>query len=231
MQMLGETFPLDGIQVLDKGYIRCTDTMGSDLSVVNAARCSFAKESTELTDSDARLIRYLAEHDHTSPFRHAMMTFEIKAPLCVARQWWKYVVGSDHTMDAWNEASRRYVTFLTEFYVPVFRSAPDNKKQGSGGVHENSDAWQRKLRLHQNEGKYLYQCAIDDGVAPELARGFLPSDFQYVLWRWTASLQSVAHFINQRTKDDAQFEIREYANVVRKFAYSRFPVSVTALCG
>jgi thymidylate synthase (FAD) len=218
------------IEVLDKGYVRLADVMGSDLSIVNSARVSFAKESAEMVDSDKRLIAYLAEHEHTSPFRHAFLTLEIKAPLMVARQWWKYVVGSDHTMDAWNEASRRYITTLTEFYVPVFRSAPDNKKQGSGGVHPANRDWRLRLMQHQQECLDLFDFAINCDVAPELARGFLPSDFQYVLWRWSASLQSVAHFINQRTKDDAQYEIREYAYAVRKLAAERYPISVKALC-
>jgi thymidylate synthase (FAD) len=94
------------IDVLDKGYVRLVDKMGSDLSVVNAARASFAKESHELSKSDARLIDFLARENHMSPFRHAFVTLEFKAPLMVARQHWKYVVGSDHTMDSWNESSR-----------------------------------------------------------------------------------------------------------------------------
>src|SRR5690606_21252109 len=106
------------IGVLDKGYVRLVDVMGSDLSVANAARVSFARESTEFDDRDERLIRFLAREGHTSPFRHAMVTFEVKAPLMVARQWWKYVVGSDHTMDGWNEVSRRYVDTEPEFYMP-----------------------------------------------------------------------------------------------------------------
>jgi len=92
--------------------------MGSDLSVVNAARASFGKEVTELGTKDARLIDFLARENHMSPFRHAFITFEFKAPLMVARQHWKYVVGSDHTMDSWNESSRRYVTMEPEFYYP-----------------------------------------------------------------------------------------------------------------
>ena len=90
------------IQVLDKGYVRLVDTMGSDLSVVNAARASFAKESLELDQKDVHLIDFLIRENHMSPFRHAFATFEFKAPLMVARQHWKYVVGSDHTMDSWN---------------------------------------------------------------------------------------------------------------------------------
>lgn len=217
------------IDVLDKGYLRLVDVMGNDLSVVNAARASFAKESQEMTDADAKLIRYLATNGHTSPFRHAFMAFEVKAPLMVARQWWKHVVGSDHTMDAWNEASRRYVTMLEEFYVPVFRVAPENKKQGSGGVHENSAAWQVRLESMQRAGLQIYEVALADGVAPELARCFLPADCQYVVWRWATSLQAVAHFLTQRLDEHAQWEIRQYADAVYQIAAERFPVSIAAL--
>jgi thymidylate synthase (FAD) len=124
------------IAVLDNGYVRLVDVMGSDLSVANAARASFAKESSQMSTDDARLINFLARENHMSPFRHAFATFEFKAPLLVARQHWKYVVGADHTMDSWNESSRRYVTMDPEFYIPKldeWRLAPDNKKQGSGG--------------------------------------------------------------------------------------------------
>lgn len=110
--------------------------MGTDLSVVNAARASFAKESEELSSKDARLIDFLIRENHMSPFRHAFMTFEIKAPLMVARQHWKYVVGSDHTMDSWNESSRRYITMEPEFYIPEanqWRMAPEDKNRALEG--------------------------------------------------------------------------------------------------
>jgi thymidylate synthase (FAD) len=124
------------VSVLDKGYVRLVDVMGSDLSIVNAARVSFSKESKELSKKDVHLIDFLIRENHMSPFRHACATFEFKAPLLVRNQHWKYVVGSDHTMDSWNESSRRYITIEPEFYVPSsedWRLAPDNKKQGSGG--------------------------------------------------------------------------------------------------
>src|SRR5690606_39915056 len=109
--------------------------MGNDLTVANAARVSYDKESNEMSAKDERLIKFLAREGHTSPFRHASAQFEVYAPLMVARQWWKYVVGSDHVMDAWNESSRRYITEEPAFYVPAVderRSAPEHSKQGSG---------------------------------------------------------------------------------------------------
>lgn len=104
------------VKVLDEGYVRLVDHMGSDLTVVNAARVSYAKESSQLSERDIKLIKFLAGEGHTSPFRHAIAQFEVYAPLMVARQWWKYVVGSAHyegtgdSLDAWNESSRRYIT-------------------------------------------------------------------------------------------------------------------------
>ena len=121
------------IDVLDKGYVRLVDQLGSDLSVANAARVSYDKESTEMSDRDAKLIKFLWDEAHTSPFRHAAMTFEVYAPLVVARQWWKYAVASTHIDDqnGWNESSRRYITENEEFYIPngtEWRSKPENSK-------------------------------------------------------------------------------------------------------
>ncbi|MFS8573511.1 MAG: FAD-dependent thymidylate synthase [Clostridia bacterium] len=222
------------MDVLDKGYVRLVDVMGSDLSVVNAARVSFARESSEFDERDERLIKFLAREGHTSPFRHAMATFEVKAPLMVARQWWKYVVGSDHTMDGWNEVSRRYVDEKPEFYIPdVWRAAPDNKKQGSGGPvsMELTEAFNRKLEEVIELGMRYYREALDAGIAPEQARLLLPAYGMYTVWRWSASLQSICHFLNQRLAPDAQWEIREYAKAVEKLIRPRFPVSVAALLG
>lgn len=222
------------LYVLDKGYIRLVDVMGSDLSVVNAARVSFNKESPELTEKDKRLIKYLAEHGHTSPFRHAMATFEVYAPLMVARQWWKYVVGSDHTMDAWNETSRRYVTEDLEFYIPgihEWRSAPVDKKQGSGEplpAHIGFELTQA-LSLHIDRSVMLYELALKRGAAPELARLYLPAYALYVRWRWTASLQSIAHLINQRKAEDAQEEFQRYARALYKLIKPYFTYSLEEL--
>src|SRR5690606_20901409 len=119
-----------------KGYVILHDVMGSDLTVVNSARVSYNKETKELTEKDIRLIKFLARDGHTSPFRHCTLQFEIYAPLLVTLQHWKYVVLSDHTMDAWNESSRRYITNEQTCYITKSnerRSMPENSKQGSGG--------------------------------------------------------------------------------------------------
>lgn len=220
--------------VLDKGYVRLVDSMGSDLSVVNAARASFAKESQVLSQSDAKLIHFLVREGHWSPFRHATVSFEFKAPLMVARQHWKYVVGSDHTMDGWNEASRRYITSDEEFYLPKpdeWRSAPENKKQGSGGIVDlaiGSLAFQMLMDDVERQLAH-YKWALDQDICPEQARLFLPAYGLYVSYRWTTSLQGVTHFLAQRLADDAQLEHRKYAEAVSQLTQPLFPVTFQAL--
>jgi len=219
------------ITVLDKGYVRLVDFMGSDLSVVNAARASFAKESKEFGEKDERLLNFLMREGHTSPLRHCFVTFEIKAPLFVARQWWRYIVASAHTESTpgWSEASRRYITMEPEFYVPdIWLKAPENKKQGSGGVINdealNAELGQRLQRII-DAGLEAYEFALEAGVAPEQARLFLPAYGMYTIWRWSCSLQSVLHFLSQRLADDAQWEIRQYAKAVDRFVAQLFPAT------
>jgi thymidylate synthase (FAD) len=227
------TASMDTVQVFD-GYVKLHDVMGNDLTVANAARVSYNKKKDTLDEKDRRLIQFLAEHGHTSPFRHATLQFEVYAPLMVARQWWKYVVGSDHIMDGWNESSRRYITEECEFYIPShsqWRSAPENKKQGSGDAlgielgYELTGA----LLTHVNESVALYEWAQSMGVCAEQARLFLPAYGIYVRWYWTASLQSVAHLLQQRLNHDAQVEFQEYAKAVYELTKPHFPFSLEVL--
>ena len=226
----------DKINVLDKGYVRLVDTLGNDLSVVNAARVSYDKESEEFTPKDSKLIDFLVREGHTSPFRHAALTFEVYAPLFVARQWWKYAVASTHVDDqnGWNESSRRYITEQEEFYVPSassWRSKPENSKQGSGEpIHYSNGAYYtNKLNDLINEGVRLYHEAMNDNIAPEIARLFLPAYGMYVRWRWTTSLQGVMTFLDQRLEHDAQKEIQDYAIAVKDLAHGAFPETFKAL--
>lgn len=224
------------IEVLDKGYVRLVDYMGSDLSVVNAARASFAKEVSEMSPKDAKLIDFLARENHMSPFRHAFLTFEFKAPLMVARQHWKYVVGSDHTMDSWNESSRRYITMEPEFYVPSaeqWRLAPEDKKQGSHGVADpfHGSVLTEELIKYIEKGEALYSLAMENGIAPEQARLFLPAYGMYVVYRWSCSLQSVILFLSQRLAEDSQLEIQDYARAVYSLVQPLFPLSIHSLMG
>lgn len=224
------------IEVLDKGYVRLVDKMGSDLSVVNAARASFAKESKEFTQQDAKLLNFLARENHMSPFRHAFATFEFKAPLMVARQHWKYVVGSDHTMDSWNESSRRYITMDPEFYFPAadeWRLAPEDKKQGSHGIADPfiGSMLTQELMVHAEKGEALYNMAMEGGIAAEQARLFLPAYSMYVIYRWSCSLQSVILFLTQRLSEESQVEIQKYAEAVHELIQPEFPMSMKALMG
>jgi len=226
---------MNKIDVLDKGYVRLVDVLGSDLSIVNAARVSYDKESTEITEKDIKLIAFLIREGHTSPLRHAALTFEVYAPLMVARQHWKYMVASTHIDDqnGWNESSRRYITEKEEFYLPLgdqWRSKPENSKQGSGapvdiGVGE---FYTEKLNDLIEYSQSLYQKALDDNIAPELARLFLPAYGMYVRYRWTVSLQGVITFLTQRLEHDAQVEIQEYAKVINELTTEAFPHTIYA---
>jgi thymidylate synthase (FAD) len=228
------------MKVLDKGYVRLTDSMGSDLTTVNSARVSYDKAVNMMGPKDEGLTKFLATHEHTSPFRHSIMQFEIYAPLMVARQWWKYVIGSDHeevsksyrgALDAWNESSRRYITEEPEFYIPSkneWRQKPANSKQGSGEVFNESVGLllTQKLMDHVDKSEKLYEEMLEMGVAAEQARLVLPAYGMYVRWYWTASLQAVTHFLNQRLEHDAQKEIQLYAESVHKLAKTKFPLGI-----
>lgn len=220
------------INVLNNGYVRHLKSFGTDLDVVNNARASYDKESRELTEADKRLIAFLAREQHMSPFRSPRISFEVYAPLIVARQWWRYAVDSQHIEDGtpWSESSRRYITEKTEFYLPgadEWRSKPANSKQGSGAplLAEDGAYWTNKLMLAYDEGEILYEEAMAAGIAPEQARLFLPAYGLMVRWRYTASLQALAHFINQRLAHDSQYEIQQYAKAVLEIAREEFPES------
>lgn len=230
----------DRIEVLDKGYVRLVNHMGSDLTVVNAARVSYAKESKDLSERDVRLIQFLARDGHTSPFRHAMLQFEVYAPLMVARQWWKYVVGSAHSegtgdsLEAWNESSRRYITEEPAFYIPAadeWRGKPANSKQGSGEALDSEAGirYTNELMEWVDQGMAKYEAALASGICAEQARLFLPAYGMYVRWYWTASLQSVGHFLQQRLAHDAQQEIQRYAEAVLELTKPIYPVSLAEM--
>ena len=206
------------------------DYMGSDLSVVNAARVSFGKESTWadhdseldqyiLKDKDRKLIHYLAEHKHLSPFGHCFASFHVKAPLFVARQLVK------HKFLRWNEISRRYVDSEPEFYEPdEWRGRSEDKKQGSDGiVHIYMDQemqWHRQITSYTN--------LINNGVCPEQARMVLPQSMM-TEWYWSGSLDAFADMCNLRCTDDTQLETRLAANQICDSMKKLFPVSWFAL--
>ena len=223
-------------EVLDKGYVRLEAITGSDLTSVNSAKVSYDKRSEEFTDKEKRLIKFLATHGHTSPFRHAFVTFEIYAPLMIARQMWKYIIGHAHVdpFTAWNESSRRYITEEPEFYLPApneWRSAPENSKQGSGECLplEKGEVMTAELLRKQQKALEDYDYAMSKGVAPELARLFLPAYGLYVRWYWSGSLQGMAHMLNQRLASDSQAEFQLYARAIYDLLIEHFPVSLSEL--
>lgn len=222
------------VRVLDKGYVRMAPhwIMGAgDLDIANDARVSYMAESYEMTADDKKLIRFLGREKHTSCFRGVSVKLEVYAPLMLARQWWKYIIGSQHEEELqsdewvryqdqftnWNESSRRYIKEKLEFHVPdVFYTAPENSKQGSGDPMPRDMQVKHAIALgeHQLLCAERYLDAITDGMCVEQARMYLPAYALYVRWRWTCSLQTLAHFINQRINHDAQRGIQAYAKAV-----------------
>jgi thymidylate synthase (FAD) len=235
MTLIIKDFP-EPIKVLDEGYVRLVDTLGDDVSVVNAARVSYDKEVHEFAERDSKLLKFLIREGHTSPFRHAALTFEVYAPLFVARQWWKYAVSSTHVdeQNGWNESSRRYITEDEKFYIPLpeeWRSKPENSKQGSGEPVDVEIGQKYFDMLCESvvQGTEAYHMAIEDGIAPEIARLFLPAYGMYVRWRWTVSLQGVLTFLDQRIPHDAQWEIQQYALAVKDLSQLAFPETFKAI--
>jgi len=224
--------------VLDHGYVRLVDSMGNDLSIVNAARVSYDKESVEFKDRDDRLLKFLWREGHRSPFRHAVLQFEIYAPLMVARQWYKYAVASSHLDDqlGWNESSRRYVTEEPTFYIPgqsEWRYAPANSKQGSGELIDPRMGRYISEELSQyiDRGVELYEKWMHSEVCAEQARLFLPAYGMYVRWRWTTSLAAVMHMLGERLEHDAQKEIQLFAQAVRDLTEPIFPATFKTIFG
>ena len=222
-------------EVLDNGYVRLVNSWGTELDIVNSARVSYDKESLELSEKDNSLINYLVKHKHDSTLRHCGFTFEVYAPLMVARQWYKHAVASTHVEDqlGWNESSRRYVTENEKFYLPKgdqWRSKPENSKQGSGEpLSSDIGGWfTNKLFDTIEAGNKLYQQAMEAGIAPEQARLFLPAYGMYVRWRWTVSLNSALHFLTLRQGYGAQSEIVDYADVVGELIKEKFPITTQA---
>ncbi|HNX94459.1 MAG TPA: FAD-dependent thymidylate synthase [Holophaga sp.] len=215
------------IHVLDRGFVQLIDHMGSDLSIVNAARVSFGKRKESFDEGDAKLVRYLAAHEHTSPFRHTALTFHVKAPIFVFRQWMKHRIGSE-----FNEISGRYVEFPEdEFYVPEhFRQQAKVNKQGSEGeIDEANRDRAKELYLaacRNSVGQYRELLSL--GVCREQARCVLPLGLYSEVY-WTASLQAVAHFIHLRTDGHAQWEIQQYGQAIRQVTEAVFPVGLKAL--
>jgi thymidylate synthase (FAD) len=200
------------------------DVFGSDLTVVNAARVSFSKESHEMTLGDEKLIQYLAKHHHISPFFHPQIQFRIKMPLFVAREWFRHQIGF-----ARNEVSRRYVDSEPECFVPKLRQRDPKIKQGSMDTAVENEAILTEMVSDHMEGCVsLYNHLISQKVAPEVARCVLPQSM-YTEFIETGSLAAYARLYSLRTDPTAQREIQEYAQVLGNILSEKFPVSWKAL--
>ena len=216
------------INVLDAGFVEYVDHMGSDLTIVNAARVSFNKESKlgndgRVSDNDFKLIRYLADHQHWTPFAHPQITLRIKAPISIRTQLFKHKVGFVE-----NEISRRYVSYQPDLYFPYFRGKPTNgAKQGSEEfitdvrLKEELDV---KYRKTAEECIKIYDELLEAGVAPEQARFVLPQGI-YTEWWWTGSLSAFARVYTQRMDPHAQWEVQEYARAIGDIIDPLFPES------
>lgn len=217
------------IKVLDHGHVQYVSHMGDDLTVANAARVSFNKESdweeqdgmTFLSIKDEKLIKYLAKHNHWTPFAHPQITLRIKAPIFVRTQLFKHKVGFVE-----NEVSRRYVVEEPQFYTPIWRNAPtDGAKQGSSGfVTEPSILMTSGFREAAEKCVEVYNGLLTSGVAPEQARSILPQS-TYTEWWWTGSLASFARVYKQRTDAHAQWEVQRYADAIGDIIRPLYPVS------
>ena len=216
------------IDVLDKGYIEVVDSLGDDLTPVNAARVSFDGFSDTFEDKDRKLSKFLIKHKHHSPFRHQHAMFIIKAPEFVMRQWYKHVVGIETTSShvtkdhAWNEISGRYVPY-DEFYEPTeFRKQSEDNKQASDGLIKDQVSATIKWRETQMKTIETYNQLLDMGVAREQARSILPLTVYTKVW-WTASFQSIMNFIELRDEPTSQVEIQEYARAMKKIVLTLYP--------
>lgn len=223
----------DGISSVE--VIHC---MGTDLTVVNAARVSMAKQSSwdvqwdnekgwrkTLSERDKRLINYLARHNHWTPFSHPQITLRLKMPIFVARQWFKHQVGFTR-----NEVSRRYVDDPPEFYLPKeWRKRAENVKQGSSDeIVANNEQVCRDISNLYAECSHMYQHLLSCGVCPEQARMVLPQS-TYTEFYETGSLAGYARLVRLRKDSHAQKEIRQYAAAISSFMEMLFPVSWEAL--
>lgn len=209
------------------GFIELLDTFGDDLTVVNAARVSFNKEATSMRPADAKLIQYLADHHHVTPFFHPQARFRIKLPIFVAREWFRHQIGF-----ARNEVSRRYVDNKAECWVPApedLRARDPKLKQGS-----RPDPIAAAAETHQEVSAFtatavgFYEKLLADGVAPEIARCILPQSM-YTEFIETGSLAAYARLCDLRLGADAQKEIRTYAAGLTSLLTPHFPVAWSAL--
>jgi thymidylate synthase (FAD) len=214
------------IEVLDHGFVRLDDAMATDLSVVNAARVSFARRKEEMDDSDAGLIRFLMRDRHGTPFEHNSFRFHIRAPIFVAREWMRHRIGS------FNEFSMRYAKATDDFYIPE----PDDVrtqvgKPGAYSFHPVSpdvaETTRDELRAVYETAFAAYERLVGLGVARELARCVMPVG-AYTEFYWTVNARALMNFVSLRAAETAQREIRRYAQACEQFFAEQMPVTYEA---
>lgn len=207
------------IKVLDKGFVRLVDHMGSDSAIVQAARVSYG-EGTKKVNEDVGLINYLMKHKHMSPFEMCELKFHIKLPIFVARQWIR------HRTANVNEISGRYSELKEEYYMPshVYKQASKNKQGSSDETIEEGEYWLDQVNTQCGASFGVYKAGLSLGVAREEARIGLPIN-TYTEWYWKIDLRNLLHFLRLRLDSHAQYEIREYAKAIKDIVKQLFPIA------
>jgi thymidylate synthase (FAD) len=220
---MGEVIAENSIPVLDHGFVRLDDAMASDLSVVNAARVSFARRKDEMDASDEGLVRFLMRDRHGTPFEHNAFRFHVRCPIFVAREWFRHRVGS------FNEFSMRYARATDDFYVPA---AEDVRSQvGKPGAYtfepvepELAERTREELQAVYETAYATYARLVEQGVAREVARSVLPVG-AYTEFYWTVNARSLMNFVSLRAAETAQREIRRYAEAVETLFAQQMPIT------
>ena len=218
--------PEQTIRVLDHGFVRLDEAMASDLSVVNAARVSFARRADEMDDAARGLVRFLMRERHATPFEHSVFRFHVRAPIFVTREWVR------HRWSSFNEFSMRYAKATDDFYVP---EPEDVRSQvGKPGAYsfepvsaELAETTREELRNVYDAAYETYQRLVEMGVARELARAVMPVG-AYTEFFWTVNARSLMNFVSLRAAETAQREIRRYAEACERFLAERMPVTHAA---
>jgi thymidylate synthase (FAD) len=226
MAVTPEVLPEKTVRVLDHGFVRLDAAMATDLSVVNAARVSFARRKEELDDSDEGLIRFLMRDRHGTPFEHNAFRFHIRCPIFVAREWFRHRIGS------FNEFSMRYARATDDFYVPEPEDVRSQVgKPGSYSFEpvdpELAETARETLREVYEVAYAAYERLVEQGVARELARSVMPVG-AYTEFYWTVNARSLMNFVSLRAAETAQREIRRYAEACETFLEQLMPITYDA---
>ncbi len=204
--------PENHVKVLDgQGWVGLIDHLGNETTIVNAARVSFGKLKSSMDEKDVTLLQYLIENRHTSPLEHLVFTFSVHCPLFIRGQWHR------HRTWSYNEISRRYTEIDLEFYTPpVLRKQAETNRQASVDAPDFDDtAMREEIREHNEKSLALYNSLLERGVCREQARGVLPQNMMVTFWG-TVDLSNLLHFLDLRDSEHAQWEIRQYAQAIKK---------------